>query len=614
MSWIFGKESTSSAGGVEAAQVVRARGDVHVPLARTPAKESLSAANAPFPQAKGAVKSLRHAGEISSLDVIKELLPRWQGGWVTGIVAPTEDRGFVLLWLGIGDVVLAGTRATLTSAPAAAIRERVMGQHSLTIVDEVMLTPTVLNSMRQVPQVQGKRGSGPINIDEVPLQVYDDIFEVARVGNASDIHIDIPLGDKRDAKVKMRLNGRLRHWRKGIPSQLLRSSLEASFGRRLLPKTNTRSHLSWENAIAYMTTQTSPDGATWRGRCNGRPTVRGYKMVIRLLESNPDVSTIPTLDGLGMAASHVRTLRTTIACNWGVNIIFGSTGSGKSTSLRTQMVRENDPEELVVYAVESPVEYDLPGVHQIPVPIDVNMSSDEVSAKFLAVLRDVVRMDPEVLMVGELRDRETTSLMSEFAVSGHRCYTTAHGDGVVDGLMRLCGETLGMPAEKFLGQRFLACSTYQRMLPRLCPHCKISATDPQRGLTRSKQDLLVKKFKLDPSRMFVANEQGCEHCRPNVPEMPANGTKGVAIAAEVLVPTQPIREALGSRDWAKVTRLWRSTRRSGFDHEDMQGKTAYECALFFASQGIVSILDVEKEIEPLEQYEIYPIVESEVNP
>jgi general secretion pathway protein E len=578
----------------------------HLHLARAPL-DAQRAANSP----EEVPARTRGRGEPESFDSVQALrsrFPRWTGEWLAGaVVSSQEERALVVLWLGLGDVVLAAMPAALSQAHAGAVRERI-DHLSLALVAEVGVTPAVITAIRQgqlQPQ-QTRRTPGPIAPDEIPLRVWDEMFEAARLGGASDIHFSIPKLRDGNGTIRLRLSGRLREWRSKVSPTLLRSALTAAFGQRLVSGTATRSTVSWDAEIAFMTQHNAPNGTLWKGRCNGRPALNQYPTVVRLLESNP--TRLPTLEQLGYVESHVDMLRTAVRRNSGVVVIFGSTGSGKSTTLRTFIAVETDTTSLAVYSAESPAEYVLPGVHQFSIPVEVNMTAEETAEKFLAALRDVVRMDPDVLMVGEIRDRESAGLVAEFANSGHRCYTTAHGDGAVDGLMRLCGEQIQMPAELLTGRKFLTASIYQRLLPRLCPSCRIEAADPKKGLPIRKQMLLRSKFGLSLSGMYVANPTGCPHCTPAVPGMKPDGRNGVALAAEVLLPDGAMREAAGRRDWSEVARLWRATRQAQFDDPDMMGKTAFECALYLAAQGIVSIVDVETEFEALESYEVQPIV------
>ena len=141
----------------------------------------------------------------------------------------------------------------------------------------------------------------------------------------------------------------------------------------------------------------------------------------------------------------------------------------------------------------------------------------------------------------------------------------------------------------------------------VCQHCRVHATSADGGLPREKLDLLRKKFQLDPGTMYVARPGGCADCQPAIPGLTADGTKGVTVAAEVLLPNAKMREMAARRDWAGLTRAWRETRRAGFGDGDMAGKTVYECALYLAAQGKVSVLDIEREFEPLESYEVFEL-------
>lgn len=540
---------------------------------------------------------------LDGLELVQRIYPSWKGECFGGVVAPDMARSLAVLWLGLGDVALVGTPEALNNSHVKTVRERLMSDLHLIVVGERALSAAAVHRLAESGSARSRRlEGGVISKENYHLVIYDEIVAAAVRGRASDIHFAIRKAND-SALIALRMFGRYRPWRTSMSATLLKSVLGSAFGQRLVAKTNSKPDLHFDNEIAFMT-ENQVDNVKWMGRCNGRPDVRGYKLVIRLLESDPQVNTIPTLGQLGYVDSHCAMLEMAVKRNYGVIIIFGSTGSGKSTTLRTFMVRITDPDTVAAFSVESPVEYEMPGVAQFSIPVDVNMSSEDMAAKFLAALRDVLRMDPDVLMVGEIRDHESAVLMSEFTQSGHRCYTTAHGDSAVDGLSRLCGEQIQLPAELFAGARFLSASIYQRLLPVLCKECRIPARE---GLPAEKLDLLRRKFQLDPGTMYVARAGGCENCQPAIPGLAADGTKGVTVAAEVLTPNAKMRELAAARDWAALTRVWRQTRKSGFGEGDMTGKTVYECALYLASQGEISVLDVEREFEPLESYEIFPM-------
>lgn len=562
---------------------------------------------APAQQVLGAISG---HDPVSGVELVQGLFPAWKGECFGGIVAPDMAKALVVLWLGLGDVALVGTPDALNTSHVKTVRDRLITDLHLQVVEErgipqaavQRLVEATANGTARSRRLEG----GVISKENYHLVIYDEIVAAAVRGRASDIHFSIRKAPHDGALIALRMFGRYRPWRTNMSATLIRSVLGSAFGQRLASKTNSKSDLHFDNEVAFMT-ENQVDAVKWMGRCNGRPDVRGYKMVIRLLESDPHANSIPTLGQLGYVESHCSMLEMAVRRNYGVIIIFGSTGSGKSTTLRTFMVRITDPDAVAAFSVESPVEYEMPGVAQFSIPVDVNMSSEEMAAKFLAALRDVLRMDPDVLMVGEIRDHESAVLMSEFTQSGHRCYTTAHGDSAVDGLSRLCGEQIKLPAELFAGARFLSASIYQRLLPVVCQHCRVHATSADGGLPREKLDLLRKKFQLDPGTMYVARPGGCADCQPAIPGLTADGTKGVTVAAEVLLPNAKMREMAARRDWAGLTRAWRETRRAGFGDGDMAGKTVYECALYLAAQGKVSVLDIEREFEPLESYEVFEL-------
>lgn len=571
--------------------------------------EATAREDKPEPVTIQSYKVIRPAHTIGSTAEMRTLIPDWKGDQLAGVVAPELAKSLAVLWLGLGDVALVGSAEALSSTHAMAVRERVASDMQLRIAAEISLSNEMLVRVIEICSSGSARTrklqGGAITKDNLEIVIYDELFAAAVKAKASDIHFRIGKAPIMTADISLRMYGRFRPWRTGLPAGLITGVLGSAFGQRLISGTNSKSTLHLDNPTAFMTTNTV-DSAQWNGRCNGRPEQRGYKMVIRLLESNPEFASIPTLQELGYVPSHCEILRMAVRRNFGLIVIFGSTGSGKSTTLRTFMTKETDPLSMAVYSVESPVEYEMPGVTQFSIPVDVNMSSEEMTAKFAAALRDVVRMDPDVLMVGEIRDNEGCTLTSEFTQSGHRCYTTAHGEGAVDGLARLCDDPIAMPAHRLGGAKFLSASIYQRLLPVLCSHCRLPA---ERSLDSARLGTLRRKFGLDPGTMYVANEAGCQHCQPNVVGLTANGTKGVTVAAEVLLPNAQMRQLAARRDWTGMAAAWRGQRRTGFGDGDMQGKTAFECALYLASQGRVSVLDIEREFEPLESYEVQPLAE-----
>lgn len=540
---------------------------------------------------------------VESFDELCAGLGRPWRGMLSGIVASDLSKACVPLDLSCAEVALLVTEDMLNNAHYGSVR-RTIEQNWLYRVRHVFVAPAAV--VQEVHQrCLSEVGHAELrSIEEKNrlVTVYDDIVAAAIEAKASDIHF---VTEHERGVVRLRVYGVYRPWLELDP-RLILDALSAAFGSRIKTSTNSKEQFSAEVSVNFMTSQRI-DGRQWDGRYNGRPHATGYKGVLRLLESAVRRDSIPTFNGLGYNASHEQMLTTAMQRKWGLLLISGPTGSGKSTTLRTCMVHVPGAESLARYTVESPVEYEMPGIVQFSVPVDVNQDSEEISRMFTALLRDVVRMDPDMLMVGEIRDRETAKLLVEFTTSGHRSASSLHGGGCIDVLSRACGPEIGIPSETLGGAKFLNASIYQRLLPVLCPHCRIRATDAAMGLSQAKQDVLRSRYRLDPGTMFVANPKGCVHCKPSVSGLAANGTKGVVAAAEILMPDAGMRELIAARDWTGLERAWRGLRRTDFSNEDMLGKTAFEHGLWLASQGRVSVLDLEAEFEAVDDFEVFDL-------
>lgn len=538
---------------------------------------------------------------VESLKELKAAIAVPWKGILSGIVAADFARTCVPLDLTCADVGLVVTEEMLTSPHYASVRRAIEQQWLFRIKHVIVAPADLVGDLHQ--RCCADVANGELrSIDEKNrlVTVYDDIVVAAIKASASDIHFET--AHDRGA-VRLRVYGIYRPWRELDP-RLILDSLSAAFGSRIKTKTNSKEQFSSEVSVNFMTSQ-RVDGRQWDGRYNGRPHATGYKSVLRLLESSVKRDSIPTFEGLGYNKSHQSMLTAAMQRKWGLLLISGPTGSGKSTTLRTCMVHVPNAESLARYTVESPVEYEMPGIVQFSQPVDVHQTSEEMSREFTALLRDVVRMDPDMLMVGEIRDKETAKLIVEFTTSGHRSASSLHGGGCIDVLSRACGPEIAIPSEILGGAKFINASIYQRLLPVLCPHCRIGATDPKRGLSHSKREILRTKFQLDPGTMFVANPSGCPHCAPTVIGLAPNGTKGVVAAAEILMPDARMRDFIAARNWTALESAWRGMRTADFGSEDMVGKTAFEHGLWLASQGRVSVLDLEAEFEALEDYELF---------
>jgi type II secretory ATPase GspE/PulE/Tfp pilus assembly ATPase PilB-like protein len=390
---------------------------------------------------------------------------------------------------------------------------------------------------------------------------------------------------------------------KSFPTKTMLPALAAGYSSLSVAGTNTDP--DWAPSKACSTiTHHDVIGANGRkrsisGRFTSRPTVdSGCKVAIRLLDTDVRDVRIPSLIELGFEHSHVNEqLTPALQKNQGLILLAGGTGSGKSTTLRTLMHDLPDKESLERYSVEDPVEYVLPGVIQLSIQRGSDESEESTRLKFTAALRDLMRMDPDAVMIGEIRDGETARLATEMVNTGHRVLSTVHGNGNIDVLDRLTGATLGVSSNTLASSSYLLCVVYQKLLPKLCPKCK----QPAKGkLTPQQAKAVVQRFGLDPATLFVANPTGCEHC--NLPEIAPSGTNGLTVVAEVMTTDQHILDLIREMRWNAARDYWRSQRRTGYGDPDMTGKTALEHAIYKMSRGLVSINDIERDFEPLATY------------
>lgn len=321
----------------------------------------------------------------------------------------------------------------------------------------------------------------------------------------------------------------------------------------------------------------------------------GWDVVIRVLQVETPGQQTPTFAERGYEASQVKQLELAVGRSIGLIAITGPTGSGKSTTLKTMM--EFDPKRLLKkrYSVEDPVEYKIFGVSQISRQRSDHDEDDGSDTDAIGVLRDILRGDPNDVMVGETRDKTTAQMLADFVLTGHKIYTTLHTASAIGAALRLY--RLGLDRHVLADRQFIAALIFQRLLPVLCDHCKQPSRDV---LPKDKQHLLERKFGLNLGTIYCVNETGCPHCN-------GRGIVGSTVVAEIVVPDKVIRQHIADGFDEKAELYWRGSRRTAFDDPDMTGKTAFEHALYKIACGRIDPRDVEHEFEPFETYELVEV-------
>jgi type IV pilus assembly protein PilB len=227
-------------------------------------------------------------------------------------------------------------------------------------------------------------------------------------------------------------------------------------------------------------------------RVGTMPTIYGESLVMRLLEKN---SKLLTAQELGLDAQRAKLLATLVEKPHGLFLTTGPTGSGKTTTLYSILQSIYTP-ELKILTIEDPVEYELPGVAQIPVRPSRNFT-------FATGLRSILRQDPDVVMVGEIRDSETAEIAIRAALTGHQVFSTLHTNDATGAVTRL----LDMGIEAFLIASSLEGVLAQRLVRRICPLCRVAA--PVVPVVREKVEAISGR-KIDE---ILYKGAGCEECR-----------------------------------------------------------------------------------------------------
>ena len=249
------------------------------------------------------------------------------------------------------------------------------------------------------------------------------------------------------------------------------------------------------------------------------PTVHGEKVVLRVLDkSNLSAS----LDKLGLDDGTFKQFKSAIDAPHGLILVTGPTGSGKTTTLYSALNELNNPQWNII-TVEDPVEFQIPGINQVPTKKDIGLS-------FANALRSILRQDPDIIMIGEIRDTETAEIAIEAALTGHQVLSTMHCNDAPGAIARL--DDMGIAPFLISSSVILSCA--QRLLRRICSHCKEPVTYPAKMF----EDLGIDPMVLEGVQLFRG--RGCDRCKNS-------GYVGRMAIIEAMTITDQIRKLIISR-------------------------------------------------------------------
>jgi general secretion pathway protein E len=388
--------------------------------------------------------------------------------------------------------------------------------------------------------------------EEAPVIDYvNRVFSASLKEGASDIHIE-PY--EHTFNVRFRIDGIL-HLRESQP----RSRFSAVASRiKLLSGMDIA-----EQRLPQDGRQTIRfSGETLDLRVSSLPGTWGESLVMRLLRKE---QALPSLDALGLVGQPRRVFERLMALPNGIVLITGPTGSGKSTTLYRCLAEVNDGVQKII-TVEDPVEYQMPGITQIQVKPDIGYT-------FARGLRAILRQDPDVIMVGEIRDGETAAIASQAALTGHLVFSTLHTNSAFTAIERL----LDLGLQAFLIGSSVRGVAAQRLVRRLFEHCGLTASSSigERMLSEAINLTGARPAELQSGYRWK-RAVGCARCDQT-------GYRGRLAIYEVALIDEPLREAIMAGQSASD--LEATARRQGF-------LTLLEDGLLKAAMGLTSVEEV----------------------
>jgi len=340
--------------------------------------------------------------------------------------------------------------------------------------------------------------------EKMPIvEVVNDIMLDSSNRGASDIHFD-PHADH--MVIRIRVDGDLVDY----------SEVPPTFQKNLVTRVKiisgmniTESRLPQDGAI-----KANLQGTNLDMRVSVLPTNLGEKIVIRIMDYSLSGTGI---DSLGFSESNLAKVNKMVSLPNGIIMVTGATGSGKSTTVYA-MLQKLNKEEVNLISVEDPVEMNVEGINQV-------QTNSEIGLDFATVLRSILRQDPNIIMIGEIRDTETAKIAVRASITGHLVVSTLHTNDALNTVERL----LDMDVERYLLASAIEGIVAQKLARRLCTKCK-----REREATEYEKDIFKKALNRDISRLYET--VGCEGCH--------NGYKGRVPIHEVLLMNTAIRDAI----------------------------------------------------------------------
>ena len=354
------------------------------------------------------------------------------------------------------------------------------------------------------------------DFEKMPIvEIANEIIIDAVNKGASDIHFD---PSKDDLKLRLRIDGVLSDY--GI--------IPGKYKRNMI------SRIKMIAGMNIMETRLPQDGAIKSKigdrlldlRVSSLPTNNAEKIVIRILDYS---KSLEGLENLGFSKESLEKIGKLIKVPNGIILVTGATGTGKSTTVYSILQKLNT-EDVNIITVEDPIEMDIAGISQVQV-------NQEIGLTFATVLRSILRQDPNIIMIGEIRDDETARIAVRASITGHLVLSTLHTNNSLNTIERLTD----MDVERYLLGSSLAGIISQRLARQVCTECR-----RKRPTTEYEKNVFKTVLDKEVNEMYEANKEGCPRC--------SHGYKGRLAILEVLIINDKIRDAITNNAPKKTLR------------------------------------------------------------
>lgn len=369
-------------------------------------------------------------------------------------------------------------------------------------------------------------------------KIFDFILKEALNLNSSDIHIE---SRKNDALIRFRVDGELQFF----------CILEKEIYQALVFHIKFLTHLNVaeQRKAQDGNFELKLENQNYDFRVSTLPLIYGESVVLRILKHDEKFLELKNLNFLD---SHLKALQKAISSSYGMILITGATGSGKSTTLYACLNALKSIKKKIITA-EDPIEYKMQGIQQI-------LLNPKAGLEFNNALRAILRQDPDIIMIGEIRDEQSLDIAIKSSLTGHLLLSTLHTNDSISTIDRL----LDMKAKPYLIAQALSLIVAQRLVRKLCIFCKRKSE---------------KKYTLFQGQFYES--RGCEHCN-------YSGYSGRDLVAEFLVIDENLKELI--RENVGKKRILEYARKQGF-------QTMLECGLQKAKEGLTSIEELQRVLD-----------------